>query len=67
MYLVAKTARIPNLEDVSGWIVNGGRYHVNEKYGFGVLDVALMIQEAQNWKNIPKRNRCEIKFLKNLP
>ena len=67
MHLIAKTARIPNIEDTSGWIVNGARYHLNEKYGFGVLDVSQMIQEAQNWKNVAERKKCETKFVGKLP
>lgn len=67
MHLIAKTARIPNIEDTSGWIVNGGRYHINEKYGFGVLDVSQMIQQAQIWKNVPERQKCETKYLGKLP
>ncbi|RNA36541.1 PC3-like endoprotease variant B [Brachionus plicatilis] len=63
MHLITKTARIPNLEDISGWIVNGGRFHVNEKYGFGVLDVALMIQEAQNWNYVAERMKCEVEYM----
>lgn len=59
MHLIAKTARVPNIEDTSGWIVNGARYHVNEKYGFGVLDVAQMIQEAQYWQNVPPRENVK--------
>ena len=40
MHLIAKTSRIPNVEDTDGWIINGAKYHVNEKYGFGVLDIS---------------------------
>lgn len=67
MHLITKTARIPNLLDVSGWIVNGGRYHINEKYGFGVLDVGLMIQKAQKWINVPERKKCDIEYTKDFP
>ena len=66
MHLVARTARVPNIEEYSGgkgasgqgWIVNGAEYHLNEKYGFGVLDVAQMIEEAQKWENVPVREMC---------
>ncbi len=58
MHLIARTARVPNIEDMDGWIINGANYHVNEKYGFGVLDVAQMIQEAQKWNNVPAREKC---------
>lgn len=67
MHLIAKTSRVPNIEDKQGWIINGARYHVNEKYGFGVLDVAQMLQEAQSWKNVPARESCTIGFDEKLP
>ena len=67
MYLIARTSRIPNIEETDGWIINGARYHVNEKYGFGVLDVSQMLQEAQTWKNVGKRERCEIVYDKPIP
>ena len=67
MHLIARTSRIPNIEDADGWIVNGANYHVNEKYGFGVLDVSQLIQEAQKWVNVPERQRCEVKFNEKLP
>jgi subtilisin family serine protease len=65
MHLIAKTSRIPNIEDTDGWILNGAGYHVNEKYGFGVLDVAHMLEMAQKWENVPERQRCEIQFDKH--
>jgi len=58
MHLIARTSRVPNIEDTEGWIINGADYHVNEKFGFGVLDVAQLIQEAQKWKNVPPREKC---------
>ncbi len=58
MHLIARTSRIPGIEENDGWIINGANYHVNEKYGFGVLDVAQMVQEAQNWKNVPPKEIC---------
>jgi hypothetical protein len=67
MHLIAKTSRVPNIEDKEGWIINGARFHVNEKYGFGVLDVAQMLQEAQTWKNVPAREKCTSEFIGNLP
>lgn len=67
MHLITRTARIPNVEDTSGWIINGAKFHVNENYGFGVLDAAQMVQEAQTWKNVGKRERCEIVYPKKMP
>ena len=67
MYLIAKTSRIPNIEDTDGWIINGANYHVNEKYGFGVLDISQMIQEAQTWRNVPERQKCVVRYDDELP
>jgi hypothetical protein len=67
MYLIAKTSRIPNVEDTDGWIINGAKYHVNEKYGFGVLDISQMIQEAQGWTNVGPREVCETVYEDKLP
>lgn len=67
MHLIAKTARIPNMEDKKGWLVNGAGFHVNEKYGFGVLDVGQMIQEAQSWQNVPERQKCMLDYEGPLP
>ena len=67
MYLIAKTSRIPNIEDTDGWIINGANYHVNEKYGFGVLDISQMIQEAQTWTNVPERQKCVVRYDDELP
>lgn len=66
MHIVARTARIPNLYDIKGWIINGANYHVNEVYGFGALDAAGMIDEAQKWENVPKREKCVIQSEKNF-
>lgn len=66
MHLVARTSKIPNKEDLKGWIINGGGYHVNEKYGFGVLDASQLIQEAQGWTNVPPRHKCTMNSNKQL-
>ena len=67
MHIITRTAKIPNLEDKQGWIINGANYHVNEKYGFGVLDAAQMIQEAQGWENVPPRQECTVYKKELLP
>lgn len=67
MHLIASTSRIPNVEETDGWIVNAAKYHVNEKYGFGVLDVSQMIEKAQTWKNVGPREKCVVNFEDNLP
>jgi furin len=67
MHLIARTARIPNIEDKEGWVVNGAGYHVNDKYGFGVMDVSQMLQEAQTWQNVGDRQKCVVDFEQDLP
>jgi len=58
MHITARTARIPNLSETKGWIINGAGHHVNDRYGFGVLDVGQMTALAQNWTNVPQRYEC---------
>ncbi len=67
MYLIARTSRIPNIEDTSGWTVNGAGFHVNDKYGFGVIDVGQLVQEGQKWVNVNNRFSCFIEFNGNYP
>ncbi|OAF71882.1 hypothetical protein A3Q56_00350 [Intoshia linei] len=42
IHVVTLSARITDSED-DGWVLNGGGYHYNEKYGFGVMDCARMV------------------------
>ena len=67
MHLIAKTSRVPNVEDTEGWIINGAKYHVNEKYGFGVLDISQMLQEAQGWQNVGERQKCVVDYDGKFP
>ena len=67
MHLIARTSRVPNIEDDQGWIINGAKYHVNDKYGFGVLDISQLIQEAQGWTNVPDRDQCTAVYDQQLP
>ena len=55
MYIIAETARIPTLSETEGWLINGAGYHVNDRFGFGVLDVGLMVAKAQKWTNVQPR------------
>jgi furin len=65
MHLIVRTSRIPNIEDTTGWIVNGAGFHANDNYGFGVLDVSQMIEAAQSWKNVKKREKCVVYYAMN--
>jgi subtilisin family serine protease len=62
MYIIAETARIPSLDETDGWIINGAGYHVNDKFGFGVLDVGQMTALAQKWTNVQARYECYHEF-----
>lgn len=62
MHIVARTARIPSLSETDGWIINGAGYHVNNKFGFGVLDAGQMVGLAQNWTNVQERYDCYHEF-----
>jgi subtilisin family serine protease len=62
MYIIARTARIPTLEETDGWLINGAGYHVNDKFGFGVLDAGQMTAVAQNWTLIHARYECYAEF-----
>lgn len=58
MHIVARTARIPSLVQTEGWKINGAGFHVSDRFGFGVLDVAQMVALAQNWTNVQQRYQC---------
>lgn len=45
--------------DDSTWVINGAGYHVNEKFGFGMMDATRMVELAQNWVNKPPQHICE--------
>ena len=63
MHIIARTARVPNKEETDGWLINGAGHHLNEKYGFGVLDVSAMVHAAQSWtRNVSPRHKCVIAF-----
>jgi subtilisin family serine protease len=67
MHITARTARIPNLSETEGWTINGAGYHVNDRYGFGVLDVGQMTALAQNWTNVPQRYECYHEYSGSSP
>lgn len=51
-YVLAGSARQNDPADVD-WAVNGAGYHVNHKYGFGVVDAGAAVALAQTWTNVP--------------
>lgn len=55
-HIIAKGSRIPSVTD--DWEVNGAGYHRSHSFGFGVMDVSLMVQMAIGWKNVPEAGKC---------
>ncbi|XP_067841392.1 PC3-like endoprotease variant B [Heptranchias perlo] len=56
-HLIAKTAKIPNPSQ-PGWRINGGGYHVHHRYGFGLIDAGLMVQQALIWTSVRPQRMC---------
>ena len=63
-HIVVETAKIPNDKE-DGWVKNGGGYHVNHHFGFGVLDCAKMVEAAQVWKNVQSQHICKVEAANN--
>ncbi|XP_017538629.1 PC3-like endoprotease variant B [Pygocentrus nattereri] len=57
-HLIAKTAKIPDPYE-PGWTINGAGYHVHDRYGFGLLDAALMVQKALQFQSVEDQRKCE--------
>ena len=57
-HIIALGARIPDVDD--SWTINGAKFHVNFKYGFGMMDCSKMVELAQTWKNVPPQHICHI-------
>lgn len=55
-HIIAHGSRIPIIDD--SWTINGAGFHVNYKYGFGMLDCSKMVELAQSWKNRPDQHTC---------
>jgi kexin len=51
-YVLANSARMNDPTDAD-WTVNGAGYHVNHKYGFGVVDAGAAVALAPTWVNVP--------------
>ena len=46
--ILARTARLID-EDDPDWTTNAAGYHINHKYGFGLLDAAAAVDLAAQW------------------
>ena len=58
-HLVVNTSKKNDPGD-SEWIINGAGHHVNNKYGFGVLDAAALVDLASHpkWKTANEQHVC---------
>ncbi|XP_074510981.1 furin-like protease kpc-1 [Sebastes fasciatus] len=56
-HLIAKTAKIPDPEE-PGWNINAAGYHVHHRYGFGLLDAGLMVQQAARFNTVAPQRKC---------
>lgn len=41
------------------WLINGGGYHTNPMFGFGLLNCGRMVQLALDWKTVPEEHICK--------
>nr|XP_043890085.1 endoprotease bli-like [Solea senegalensis] len=65
-HLIAKTAKIPNPKE-PGWNINAAGYHVHHRYGFGLLDAALMVQQAGHFSTVASQRTCTQEVKLNPP
>ncbi|XP_020565544.1 proprotein convertase subtilisin/kexin type 4-like [Oryzias latipes] len=56
-HLIANTAKIPDPEE-PGWSINAAGYHVHHRYGFGVLDAGLLVQQAALFQKVGRQRTC---------
>ncbi|KAM3613976.1 uncharacterized protein V6R79_007817 [Siganus canaliculatus] len=56
-HLIAKTAKIPDPNE-PGWNINAAGYHVHHRYGFGLLDAGLMVQQAVHFDTVAQQRKC---------
>uniref|UniRef100_A0A3Q3RBR9 P/Homo B domain-containing protein n=1 Tax=Monopterus albus TaxID=43700 RepID=A0A3Q3RBR9_MONAL len=56
-HLITKTAKIPNPRE-RGWNINAAGYHVHHRYGFGLLDAGLMVQQAAHFRTVAPQRKC---------
>ncbi|KAM8734296.1 neuroendocrine convertase 2-like isoform 2-T2 [Acanthopagrus schlegelii] len=56
-HLIANTAKIPDPKE-PGWSINAAGYHVHHRYGFGLLDAGLMVQQATHFHTVAPQRKC---------
>ena len=50
--ILAGTARKNDPTD-GGWSTNNAGYHINDNYGFGVVDASAAVTAAKTWTHLP--------------
>jgi len=50
--ILAQTARKNDPSDSDWTTTNGGMFHINHKYGFGVIDADAAVTAAMSWTNV---------------
>ncbi|KAF6037540.1 hypothetical protein EB796_004156 [Bugula neritina] len=59
-HIVVVTSKVPNSVE-KGWTINGAGLHINDKFGYGAIDAAQMVQVAQTWNNVGPQHTCTVK------
>ncbi|XP_033749522.1 neuroendocrine convertase 1-like isoform X1 [Pecten maximus] len=61
-HLVAWTSEYSPLQHNAGWKRNGAGYWVNNAFGFGLLNAASLVQEAnpRTWISVPEKYICTV-------
>ncbi len=58
--ILAKSAKKNDPLDID-WTYNSAGFHINHKYGFGLLNIQNAIQMAQFWNPVGSYKKCSIK------
>ncbi|XP_006822607.1 neuroendocrine convertase 2-like [Saccoglossus kowalevskii] len=58
-HIVVHGSNIPNPTQ-EGWSINGAGFHLNHKFGFGLLDVGKMVELAMTWEHVGPQLQCDI-------
>ena len=51
-HIIANTSKVVDVNNADWW-TNGGGYHHNHDYGFGLLSPAAAVTQAISWKSVP--------------
>jgi len=59
-HIVVTSANWEPLKHDTDWRMNGVGLHVNEKFGFGLLDSERIVSKAdpKTWRNVPESREC---------